>query len=75
MTLNSAKIRVPLMIQHIEGPESTLRRLQELGILLQTQVTVVRKSPFSGPLILQVGTAFIALRSEDARGISVEELV
>ena len=74
MNLNAAKINIPLKILSIEGNENTIHRLQELGILLHTEVSVVRKGPLAGPIILKVGTAFIAMRSADARGITVEEM-
>lgn len=74
MNLKSAKINTPLRIRQIQGNEDTIGRLRELGILMHSEVMVVRRSPFAGPLILRVGTAFVAMRSVDARGIEVEEM-
>lgn len=54
---------------HIEGylDETTeTLRLQELGLLPGTQLTVTRKSPSGYPLEIQVRGYRLALRKEDA---------
>lgn len=41
-------------------------RLLEFGVAPGRLLRVLRKLPFSGPVIVQVGTLFIALRREEA---------
>ena len=73
MNLSQAKFLTTLEIVNLTSVEEQKERLQELGILVGTQVQLVRKSPFAGPLIIQVGTAFVALRKDDADAIEVIE--
>ena len=73
MNLSQAKFLTMLEIVNLASGEEQKERLQELGILVGTQVQLVRKSPFTGPLIIQVGTAFVALRKDDADAIEVVE--
>lgn len=48
-------------------------RLMALGFLPHEQVRVVRRSHFKGgPLVIQIGNAVFALRSDEAEQIRVE---
>ena len=48
-------------------------RLMALGFLPHEQVRVVRRSYFKGgPLVVQVGNAVFALRSDEAEQVQVE---
>lgn len=50
----------------------TRRRMLDLGLILDTKVEALRKSPFGDPTAYQIRGAVIALRSEEASKILVE---
>ncbi len=57
------------VVAHCVLPE----RLMALGFLPHEQVRVVRRSFFKGgPLVVQVGNAVFALRSDEAEQVQVE---
>lgn len=46
---------------------STVReRLHEMGIRVGTEITILGRAPFGGPLLIRFDTSFLALRSEEA---------
>lgn len=46
---------------------STFReRLHEMGIRVGTEITILGRAPFGGPLLIRFDTSFLALRSEEA---------
>ena len=49
-------------------------RVLEMGILPETEVVVLHRAPFSGPLYVEYGEedTCVALRSEEAKFILVE---
>jgi len=49
------------------------RRLGDLGFVVGAPVTVVRRAPFSGPVIVDIAGYEIALRVGEARRIVVSE--
>ena len=48
------------------------RRLMDLGLVENTMVEALRKSPFGDPIAYQIRGAVIALRSEEASKILVK---
>ena len=74
MKLSLAKLQKPLKIMAVEGEPETVARLRELGILLDTEIELIRRTPLAGPLVLKVGTAFVVVRTLDASRIEVEEI-
>jgi len=50
------------------------RRLFDLGIMPGSEIELVDKHPFHGPLVLKVGTAKLALGRGIAAGVTVELL-
>ena len=51
---------------------STRRRMLDLGIIMNTIVEALQKSPSGDPTAYQIRGAVIALRKEEASGIMVE---
>lgn len=47
-------------------------RLLELGLGPGRSIKVLRRLPFAGPLIVQAGSLFLALRREEAEQVWVE---
>jgi ferrous iron transport protein A len=53
---------------------STRRRMLDLGIISNTEVEALQKSPSVDPIAYCIRGAVIALRSEEASQILVEEI-
>ena len=51
--------------------ESTLR-LSEMGLVPGSEVRMIKKNPFGGPLQLKLNDYYIAIRKEDAQMIHIE---
>lgn len=41
-------------------------RMHEMGLRIGTQVTILGRAPFGGPLLIRFNTSFLALRNEEA---------
>ncbi len=55
--------------------ESIPIKLLEMGLLPETQISIIAKAPFGGPYVVQYGNEFsrLSLRLEEASSILVEE--
>jgi ferrous iron transport protein A len=51
------------------------RRMLDLGLITDTEVEALQKSPSGDPVAYQIRGAVIALRSEEASGILVEAML
>ena len=56
----------------VEGP--VRRRMMDLGLIMDTVVEAIRKSPSGDPTAYQIRGAVIALREEEASKIMIEPL-
>lgn len=72
MKLNELPIKHTAEIVTIEGDDEKLQRLAELGIRSGKHIQVLQKTPFNGPIIIQVEQSLIALRSEEALCITLK---
>lgn len=52
----------------------TRRRMLDLGIICETEIEALQKSPSGDPVAYYIRGAVIALRSEEASKILVEEI-
>jgi Fe2+ transport system protein FeoA len=52
--------------------ETYKKRILDLGMLQGTEVQIVRKAPFGGPLVLQLRGYQISIRVEEAKQIEIE---
>lgn len=60
------------IIIRLEGPEPTVRRLMEMGMLEDSPVEVVHEAPFGrDPLAVHVRGALLALRRREAKCVWV----
>lgn len=55
-------------------PIKTQQRLQDLGIAPARAVTVVRRTPFGGPISISVGGLILALDTQIAQHIVVNAI-
>ncbi len=55
-----------LEILAIQGEKFICERLQEMGLHKGLKISLLGRAPLQGPLLIQFGTSFIALRAEEA---------
>jgi Fe2+ transport system protein FeoA len=72
MKLNDLPINHTAEIVLIEGDTEKLTRLTELGLRSGKHIQVLQKTPFNGPIVIQVEQSLIALRSEEAVCITLK---
>jgi ferrous iron transport protein A len=60
------------IIKEIKGNNELKTRLQELGLIKNTVVEVVRYAPFEDPIEIKINNTYLALRKKDAENILVE---
>ena len=62
-------------VRSIGGASTPLRqRLMELGITIGSEVKVIRKAPFGGPIEISVRGYRLSLRRTEARLVTVDRL-
>lgn len=73
MTLNMLKTGCTAVVKKIHSTNAERRRMVDLGILPGTRIENVMPSPLGDPIAYRVRSAVIALRSEQAKLIEIEE--
>lgn len=63
-----------LRIQDLRGPSALVERLRELGLHPGIVLEYAGQAPFQGPRMIRVGSALIALRSEEAACVLLSPL-
>lgn len=58
-------------VRTLSASGSMRRRLQDIGLIEGTRVECLQKSPAGDPVAFLIRGAMIALRSEDAGGVTV----
>jgi ferrous iron transport protein A len=72
-TLNHLDVRRRAVVKSIlDGP--WCQRLLDMGLVPDTMVEVIRRSPMAGPVVYQVRGFCIALRASEAKKILIEEV-
>lgn len=61
-------------VKKLTAEGGTRRRMLDLGIIYNTTVESLRKSPAGDPIAYEIRGAVIALRSEEASKILVESI-
>ena len=75
MTLNMLKAGGTAVVKKIHSTNTERRRMVDLGILPGTRIENVMPSPLGDPIAYRIRNAVIALRSEQAKLIEIEEQV
>lgn len=58
------------------GAESELRlRMHALGLMPGRKVRIIRKAPFQGPIQVRSGHTCLLIRREEARNITLEQVL
>ena len=71
MTLADLAVGNTATIKHIEFEKSFCSRCFAMGVRLGAVVTVIRKSPFNGPIQIRIGCTDLSLRKNLAKHIKV----
>jgi len=74
ITLNNLPMGKKAKVKLLTSDTVSRRRMLDLGLILDTEVKALQKSPSGDPTAYQIRGAVIALRSEEASQILVETL-
>ena len=75
MTLNQLPIGKAAIITNV-GVEGALRcRLLDMGLIPKTKITVTKVAPMGDPIELRLRGYTLTIRVEDARNITVAEVI
>lgn len=69
MTLKHLKVGYSARVAEVKGTGNTKRKLADMGITPDTQLTVVRMAPFGDPIEIKLRGYTLTLRKEDAKKI------
>ena len=72
MTLSSVKSGQSCKIVKISSSKEALKKFNRLGLVEGTNIKVVRKALFNGPIEILIRSYYLALRITDADQIIVE---
>lgn len=71
-SLNDLELGVEAKIDNICCNETITRRLMDLGIVKDTKITPILKSPSGNPRAYEVRGSVIAIRKEEAKNIRIK---
>lgn len=63
-----------LEILEFKGAPDICERLHEMGLHKGLKIKLLGRAPLRGPLLIQFGTSFIALRAEEAQCTLIQAL-
>lgn len=72
MRLSDCKEGIKAVVKDLFMNESIRKRMMDMGLLPGTEVSVVRKAPFGGPMVVQFRGYQISFRLSEARHIAIE---
>lgn len=73
-SLTDIKLGQKCKVTALTAEGNIRRRFLDLGLIYGTEITVINKSPSGDPVAYMIRGAVIAIRSEDASKILVEEI-
>lgn len=73
LTLNRAEIGKRYIIKDSELLPDIKTRLAEMGLVPNTEVTVIKKAPLGDPLEIQVRGYSLCIRATEAEHFAIEE--
>jgi ferrous iron transport protein A len=71
MRLGNLPLGQVVTILTLSGPRAVRRRLQELGLVPGTCVSIVGRSPLGDPMELEARGSRLSIRKKEALGIEV----
>lgn len=72
MTLSSVKKGQSCKIIKINNSETMIKKLNKLGLVEGTEIKIIRKALFNGPIEILIRSYYLAIRISDANQIIVE---
>lgn len=72
MRLSECKQGVKAKVLDLFLNETVRKRMMDLGMLPGTELAIVRKAPFGGPLVVQFRGYQISFRLAEAKNILIE---
>lgn len=73
-SLTDIKLGQKCKVTSLTAEDNIRRRFLDLGLIYGTEITALSQSPSGDPVAYMIRGAVIAIRSEDASKILVEEL-
>ncbi len=70
-SLNTLKEGQSCIVSEVNASLNTKRRLHDMGLIKNTKVKCLQKSPFGDPVAYLIRGTVIALRSEDSSKIKI----
>lgn len=71
---SSAKASGELQITNFDGSPAICERLREMGLHTGQTIRLLGRAPLRGPLLIQFGMSFLALRAEEAQCTQIQIL-
>ncbi|MGN1410367.1 MAG: ferrous iron transport protein A [Eubacteriales bacterium] len=75
MTLDELKIGSSAVIKSVGGEGALRCRLLDMGLIPKTKVTLQKVAPMGDPIEIHIRGYELTLRIDDAKKITVEEIV
>ena len=75
MTLNQLPIGKAAIITNVGGEGARRCRLLDMGLIPKTKITVTKVAPMGDPIELRLRGYTLTIRVEDARNITVAEVI
>ncbi|MCI8702791.1 MAG: ferrous iron transport protein A [Anaerotignum sp.] len=75
MTLNQLPIGKAAIITNVGGEGALRCRLLDMGLIPKTKITVTKVAPMGDPIELRLRGYTLTIRVEDARNITVAEVI
>ena len=75
MTLNQLPIGKAAIITNVGGEGALRCRLLDMGLIPKTKITVIKVAPMGDPIELRLRGYTLTIRVEDARNITVAEVI
>ncbi len=75
MTLNQLPIGKEAVITNVGGEGALRCRLLDMGLIPKTKITVTKVAPMGDPIELRLRGYTLTIRVEDARNITVAEVI
>ncbi|MDR1128779.1 MAG: ferrous iron transport protein A [Treponema sp.] len=73
-TLNEVKSGQKVRVVRLEGQGAMKKRIMDMGITVNTELTVRKVAPLGDPVEITVRGYELSLRKADIEGIQVEEV-
>lgn len=74
LTLNELPLNKSAVVNSVECKENLINRIYDFGIIKNSVITPIYRSPFGDPTAYLIKNAVVALREKDCKNITVTPL-